>query len=116
VSATILLDTLQELRDAGAEAVQIGSVRIVASTAFVDDTASTGVRVDGHLVTSPYTFLVIGDPQTLAAALDIPGGVLELLKQRGATGSVTQLQTVTVGALRPVSRPQYAHSAPVPSP
>ena len=78
VTASVLLDTLQELRDAGAEALQINSVRVVASTAFVDGTG--GVKVDGTLLQPPYTFVVIGDPQTLTAALQIPGGVLEVLR------------------------------------
>ena len=32
--AALLLDTVQELRDAGAEAIQLGDVRVVASTYF----------------------------------------------------------------------------------
>ena len=36
VTAAMLIDTVQELRDAGAEAIQVGGVRVVASTSFVD--------------------------------------------------------------------------------
>jgi uncharacterized protein YlxW (UPF0749 family) len=109
VSAATLLDTVEELRDAGAEAMQIGDVRVVASTAFVD--GDVGVRVDGTEVPRPYVLLVIGDPQTLSAALGIPGGVLEVLKQDGATGTVETQQTVSVSAVRAISAPQYAHPA-----
>ncbi len=109
VNAATLLDIVQELRDAGAEAVQVGTTRVVASTAFVDDT--TGVLVDGTTVSPPYTFLVIGDPQTLAAALEIPGGVIDTLHQAGATGRITQRNTLTVSALHKVETPQYAHPA-----
>ena len=47
----MLLDTLQELRDAGAEAVEISSldgpaVRVVASTSFVDP--ADGVEEGGR--------------------------------------------------------------------
>ena len=31
-----LLDTVQELRDAGAEVIQVGPVRVVAQTCFTD--------------------------------------------------------------------------------
>ena len=109
VTATTILDTVEELRDAGAEAIQIGDVRVVASTAFVD--GDNGVRVDGVEVQRPYVFLVIGDPQTLSAALGIPGGVQEVVKQLGGNGKVDLKQSVTVSALRSVSAPQYAHPA-----
>ena len=38
MTSSNLLDAIEELRDAGAEAIQInGAVRVVASTDFVDD-------------------------------------------------------------------------------
>ncbi len=135
VGADVLLDTLQELRDAGAEAVEISSpggpaVRVIASTALVDPSgegagpsggsgsgatpsagAGTRVVVDGTPLSSPYRFTVIGDPRTLAAALDIPGGVLDVLHQRGAEGVVTQLETATVASLRAAPSPRYARPA-----
>ena len=110
VDSTVLLDTLEELRDGGAEVIQIGDVRVVAATAFVDD--AEGVRVDGRLQTPPYRYSVIGEPQTLAKVLQIPGGVLDVLRSKGAQGRVTQLETVRIDALRPPSRPQYARPAP----
>jgi uncharacterized protein YlxW (UPF0749 family) len=117
VTAATLLDTLQELRDAGAEAVQIGSVRVVASTFFEDSSESgaPGVTVDSSLLHPPYVFLAIGDPQTLAAALDIPGGVLETLRGQGADGTVTDEDLVAITALHSVSPPRYARPAPTPS-
>jgi uncharacterized protein YlxW (UPF0749 family) len=112
VSAAILLDTLQELRDAGAEAVQVGQVRVVASTSFAD--TSDGVQADGQLLDPPYLFRAIGDPDTLSAALAIPGGVLDVLKQQQAVGDVQPRTAVTVDALHPVVSPQYARPAASP--
>jgi uncharacterized protein YlxW (UPF0749 family) len=114
VDASVLLDTLEELRDGGAEVIQIGSVRVVAATAFTDE--ADGVRVDNTELTPPYTYKVIGDPQTLSRLLQIPGGVLDVLHGKGAQGKVSQPPTVTVDALRPASRPQYARPAPGPTP
>lgn len=116
VRADMLLDALQELRDAGAEAAEISSidrppVRIVASTAFVDAPGG-GIEVDGTKLESPYTFEVIGEARTLAAALNIPGGVMDVLGQNGAQGVVNQLPEVTISSLRTVSRPEYARPAP----
>jgi uncharacterized protein YlxW (UPF0749 family) len=120
VKSDVLLDTLQELRDAGAEAVEIGSldgpaVRVVASTSFVDPDGSPSgpsrVVVDGTELTSPYRFRVIGDSRTLAAALDIPGGVLDVLRQDDAQEVVTQREDVTITSLRAAPSPRYARPA-----
>jgi uncharacterized protein YlxW (UPF0749 family) len=116
VRADVLLDALQELRDAGAEAVEVSTVggpklRVTASTHFVDAERS-GVEVDGTRLSPPYQFRVIGEPGTLAAALDIPGGVVDALRQREATGMVTQSSRLTISSLRSAPEPQYARPAP----
>ena len=116
MSAATVLDTVEELRDAGAEAIQIGTVRVVASTSFVDGTGSSpaGIAIDGTLLHAPYVVLAIGDPQTLQAALNIPGGVLETLQGQGADGNVTSEEQVQITALHAVSAPRYARPAPTP--
>lgn len=116
VEAAQLLDAVQELRDAGAEAMQIrgggATVRIVANTYFVDPVRrGGGVLVSGTPLHPPYELLVIGDPATLGAAMEIPGGVLDTLRGLGAEGHVEQRRRVTVAALRPLERPQYARPA-----
>ena len=68
--------------------------------------------VDGTVLTPPYRFTVIGDPRTLAAALDIPGGVLDVLAQNDARGVVTQDDSLRISVLRPAPEPQYARPAP----
>jgi uncharacterized protein YlxW (UPF0749 family) len=99
VRAASLLDTLEELRDAGAEVVQVDDVRVGVSTYFTD-ASDGGVLADGHPLTRPYRFLAIGDPHTLATALNIPGGVLPTLRNSGADGTVTQRQKITIQAVR----------------
>ena len=127
LTADVLLDTLEELRAAGAEAVQVEgpvdlsvdasrasvgeSVRVVASTAFVDGEQG-GVVVDGTQLYPPYRFVVVGDPETLASAVGIPGGVVDNVEQRGGTALVQQAEQVEVGALRPLDAPRYARPVP----
>ena len=82
----------------------------LAATAFVD--AGDGVAVDEEPLTPPYTLVAIGDGPTLASALDIPGGVLDTLRQAGAEGRVQVRDALTVAALRPVRAPQYSQPAP----
>ena len=123
ITADVLLDALEELRDAGAEAVQIEgpvndeaaagpdarrAVRVVAATAFVDGEDPGSVEVDGTLLRAPYRFTVIGDPATLAAAMAIPGGVTDSVGQRSGRAVVTRSESLSVTALRPLDRPRYA--------
>lgn len=95
VRAVDLLDTVQELRDAGAEAIQIGDVRVVVATAFTD--GGGGVLVGGRLIRAPYQLRAIGPAADLESALGIPGGVLDSLAD--ARPRVTRQERVVVDAL-----------------
>ncbi|GCD47509.1 membrane protein [Streptomyces paromomycinus] len=109
VEADKLLDTVQELRAAGAEAIQINEVRIVADSYLSD--VRGGVEVDGRRVTQPYRFKVIGKPEDLEPALNIPGGVVQTLEKEQATVSVSRDEKIIVDALREAKRPDYARSS-----
>ncbi|MER6253026.1 DUF881 domain-containing protein [Streptomyces sp. NPDC001584] len=109
VQSDQLLDTLQELRAAGAEAIQINGVRIVAGSYFSDENG--GVGIDGKKITQPYEFKVIGKPQDLEPALNIPGGVVQTLEKEQATVAVTRSAKIVVDALRAAKQPDYARSS-----
>jgi len=106
VSSMVFLDAVQELRDAGAEAIQVGPVRIVASSHFSQ--GASGVVIDGQSVTAPYTITAIGDPPTMASAMEIPGGLSAVVRSKNATIKITQEKELTVGALHRLSAPRYA--------
>ncbi|MGW7358286.1 DUF881 domain-containing protein [Streptomyces sp. NPDC054802] len=110
VDSDKLLDTIQELRAAGAEAIQVNGTRVVAST-FFSGTADD-IEVDGKRINAPYTFEVIGEPQDLEPALNIPGGVVQTLEKEQATATVERSDKIIVDALRPAERPDYARSSP----
>lgn len=110
VTAAVLLDAVQEMRDAGAEVIAINGVeRVVASTWFLDDDA--GVRVSGRVLKPPYVMEVIGDPQTLATAVTFRGGLADRVERRGGTVRVKEVDRVTVTALADQPDPQYAQPA-----
>lgn len=110
VTSEVLLNTMQELRDAGAEAIQVNGVRLVGSSWFTD--SRDGLVADGKPLAAPYVFRAIGDPHTLAEALGIPGGVLDQVAGRsGATANAEERDRVVVDALRPLSAPRYARPA-----
>lgn len=106
-----MLHVLEELRNAGAEAIQINETRVVASSAFTG--VAGEVVLDGALLEPPYRWLVIGDPDTMATALEIPGGAIAAVRLDGGSGSVEQLEDVEVDAVVDVPEPQYATPVPV---
>lgn len=109
VTPEVLLAALQELRNAGAEAVQVNNVRIGVSSSFSG--RSGAITVDGTAITAPYTILAIGDPPTLTAAMNIPGGVSDTAKRAGGSLSVSAEETVLIDALRPLQPNTYARPA-----
>ncbi|MDT5301715.1 MAG: hypothetical protein QOG79_4957 [Mycobacterium sp.] len=110
VSPETMLDVINELRAAGAEAIEIRSqdsaVRVGVDT-WVVGTAGA-LNVDGTAMTPPYSVLAIGDPPTLAAAMNIPGGAMDSIERVGGTMAVQQSAVVDVTALRQPKPRQYA--------
>jgi uncharacterized protein YlxW (UPF0749 family) len=107
LSLNYLLDGIEELRDAGAEAMEINdSVRVVAQTSF--ESATGGIDVDGRVLESPFTIDVIGDPEGLTTALKFPGGFVDDISLDEGKVTIKQSQDIEVSVLRKASRPQYA--------
>lgn len=92
-----ILDAVQELRDAGAEAISVDGERVVVKTAIVD--TPEGIAVGNTVLTSPIEILAIGDPDTLAAGLSFPGGVVESVREAGADGIVVERDVVDIDAI-----------------
>lgn len=115
LSSTVILDAVQELRNAGAYAMSIGDVRVVAQTWFADGAEPGTVVVAGTTLHPPYVLRVLGDPGTLATAMRIPGGVAENVGAVGGRVVIVDDRPVTVTAVRPLSTPSYAVPAPTPS-
>jgi uncharacterized protein YlxW (UPF0749 family) len=101
IESPTLLDAVQELRDAGAEAIQVGPSRVVVDTWFANDDG--GVSVSGTRLVSPYRILAIGDPDTMLAALSIPGGVADSVRTRGADFAASDAQDLTISVTVPGS-------------
>lgn len=112
VTSVYLLDIIQELRDAGAEVIQVGKVRVVAETAFDDD--GPVVSAGGIELNRPITILAIGEAATMSAAMSIPGGVVDTVRQRGGVAAVTLRDRVDIDALHTLVPPR--HATPVPQP
>ncbi len=70
-------DVINELRNAGAEALALNGHRIVVNSVVSLD--SNGATLDGQPLLPPYHFIAIGDPETLAPAVDRKGGLVPAL-------------------------------------
>ena len=104
-----LLNGLEELRDAGAEAIEINdTVRVIAQTSLTD--GENGVIVDGVQLSTPYTIEVIGDSHTLAQALDFTGGFTDVIELPDIGGKVRvrELDNVEIATTRAPSPSEYA--------
>jgi|GEM_PF-110741 len=110
VKPTTLLSILEEMRNAGAEAIELNGQRITASSAFTGRPGA--VDVDGVTIHAPYVWIAIGDPDTVGPALNIPGGALAQVRGDGGVGTVESQDLVQVTAVRAVPDPVYATPVP----
>lgn len=107
----VVLEALQELRDAGAEALEFEgvaeggrrAVRIVDRT-WVYDAPDGGLLVGGQRLRPPYELRVIGPAQDLADRMVIPGGISQVLEQVGATVAVERADVVDVVTVLPLQQ------------
>jgi uncharacterized protein YlxW (UPF0749 family) len=95
-----LLDLLNELRNAGAEAISVGGERIVYNTAI---TGTGGqIFVNTTPLASPFVVDTLGPPDVLDRALARKGGMLSYLKTAYPRGqiSLTTRDSMTLPGFR----------------
>lgn len=106
-----LLDGIEELRNAGVEAIEINDrVRVIAQTAFENDPG--GIRVDGVSLEAPYTIDAIGNPDTLAGALQFQDGFVDDVEDDGGSVTIRKADRIEVTVTRVPSPPRYAEAIP----
>ena len=110
VAPETMLDVINELRAAGAETLEIRSgrqaVRVGVDTWVSGDPGS--LVVDSLTLRPPYSLAAIGDPPTLAAAMNIPGGAVDSVERVGATMTVVTSDRIEITTLRQPKPRQYA--------
>ena len=93
-----LLSVINDLNGAGARAISLNGLRLLATT----DVRCAGAVVSvGTVRTSiPVTILAVGDPSRLAASLGGPTGEIRLLSLYGIQARLSEMQSVRVPAYR----------------
>lgn len=111
----LMLEGVEELRDAGAEAIEINDqIRVVAATSFGG--AAGNVTVDGQPISSPVVIEAIGNSDSLASGADFRGGFADQITGN-AQGHVQikRESRVVIDSLHTQKKNQYAHPASSPS-
>ena len=103
-------DLLNELRNAGAEAVAVAGIRVVSDTVAVGGPGA--VAVDGTALSDPFAIEALGDPDALAGSLTRSGGIVAVFSATYPEARVTVIprDDLQVPATRRDLRP--VHGAP----
>lgn len=107
-----MIDVVQELRDAGAEALAINGHRVGAATAFAEREGR--IVIDGDPISAPYHVVAIGHATTLEGGLKIPGGAVDAITAvKGVQVEIQKQARVDVPPLDEV--PELDVAQPVPA-
>ncbi len=117
VDASVLLDAVEEMRDAGAEVIEVNdTIRVVGSSWFGAD--ASGLLIDGKPVATPIVLEVIGDPHSLEEAARFRGGIVSEITgpKIGGQVQIDQVDRLVVESLHVAPDNQYARPASPPTP
>ena len=90
-------DLVQELRNGGAEAIAIDDIRITARSVAVRGTSA--IEIDGVPIGPSFEVRAIGSPDGLQAAIERPGGILQLFERSiDARFTLTQVDRLSLPA------------------
>lgn len=89
-----LLRIVNELKNAGAEAISVNDERITNITSITCD--GNVVLINGNKVSSPFKIKAIGSQEALLGAMQRPGGLLEELQDYGLVSSVKSQNKITI--------------------
>lgn len=108
VHAGDLVEVVNALRNAGAEAISINGQRITNYTAIY--CAGNVVVINGEKISSPIEIKAIGSPELLYGSIMIPGGYLELLEETGVIVNVKKQENIKINKYDGIINTQYITS------
>lgn len=107
LTATEFVMALGELRNAGAEAVELNGVRLTTRS-FFTSSPSSAISVDGQSVNAPYDWKIIGDPDTISTAVEIQAGAAAQMRAKGAQVSIVEADDILITSTAPTLEPRFA--------
>lgn len=103
-----VLSVINELKNAGAEAISINDQRIVTTTSI--SCRGNIIDINGEKVGAPFEIKAIGLPEQLAA-LSRPGGYLEILKSYGVGAELRKESNITIPKYSGVMNFEYLQNS-----
>lgn len=100
-----IIQIVNELRNAGAEAISINGQRIISTTGVVCD--GNVIKINDTKIGAPYVIRAIGFPEALDGALSRPGGYLQLLNRDGVVTKVEKSNNITIPKYSGVYTSEY---------
>lgn len=88
-----ILKIVNELKNAGAEAISINDQRVILTTSII--CGGNIININGERIGSPFEIKAIGSPEALAN-LSRPGGYLSILKESGIKVSLKKSNNITI--------------------
>ena len=89
-----LVELVNALKNAGAEAISINDQRITINTAIT--CIGNVIKINGEKVGAPYEIKAIGLPSKLYGSINMPGGYIELLRRDGVKVDIEQVEKETI--------------------
>ena len=104
VHNTDIIELVNELKNAGAEAIAINGQRII-SNSYINCVGSV-ITVNGEKLNSPFIISAIGNRASLSS-ITRPGSYIELMEEDGITVKVEKVDSVTIPKYKKVISSKY---------
>lgn len=102
-----IINVINELKNAGAEAISVNNQRIVTTTSITCD--GNVVRINGEKIGAPFEIKAIGLPEQLSA-LSRPGGYLSYMELDGVVTELKKSNNITIPKYTGVIDYKYAQN------
>ena len=103
-----ILSVVNELRDAGAEALSLNGNRILSTTEI--RCSGSVLTINGRRTSAPFIIDAIGDTETMFNALMMRNGVVDVLKQWSIQVEVTEVDELLIKAYDGTIEYHYAET------
>lgn len=104
-----ILQVINALNNAGAEAISVNGQRIITTTAITCE--GNVIKVNGEKISSPFVIKAIGSQGALYGALTMPGGYLDILEDYGVIVKTEQVDNLVVEKYNGIISYKYVKNA-----
>ena len=102
-----ILELINELKNAGAEAISINDERVI-STSYITVVEGNTLLIDEKRIAGPYEIKAIGDKKYLESMLTIKGGYIDQVKMYVQVDYTLEDNIIVPGYNREIKKMQYS--------